>query len=318
MKKKFKMKMQWKTLFSAAEDKRLSDGAYRLLIRVLSLSQLEGYCWANNAFFADKLGISKASASRRVNELQQCGYIRVEIDKMSGNKRHLIPLEQEGDSAQNCYDPIDKIEDTSAQLSSDSLGQGAATSLQELHEGIGIDAEHNNTERTKEDKRDGVEQSSVVLLTDKKNEDAPERANSESTQFALYSEATMDGLLRSGRRLSGMGLDEQVQVVIAFCRMLQEPMTNLSSYAKRVASHIRLGRSAEQLMHAIWHMHHTEFGRRHESKLNFLLGRNHQVRMDNALDNDVNTYEFEVSERLRIAALPFSALLEKELSSIQN
>lgn len=304
-------------LFRACEDRKLSDGACRLHTRILSLSRKKGYCWANNACFARELGVSKACISRRVNELERHGYIRAEIYQMSGNKRYLFPLNPENTSTQICYDPIDETANTYAQTNSEATHEAVETSSNKSDEALRTDAEHNNIERTKEIEQNGNEQSSFIVLKDEKNETLSEK-DSESTQFTPYGEAALDGLLRSGRKLSSMAVDEQVQVVIAFCRALGEPMNNLATYSERVSDHIRRGRGAERLMHAIWNLNHSEFGqdKNFESKLNYLLGRNTQRRIDNAIDDSKSFYF--ISDRLRNAALPFSPLLEKDFRDLRD
>ena len=53
---------------SIYRDERLSPRAVLLYGLVLSLSQ-NGFCWANNRFFAERLGVSKDRVSRIVSEL---------------------------------------------------------------------------------------------------------------------------------------------------------------------------------------------------------------------------------------------------------
>lgn len=316
------LKISWGMLFRACEDSQLSDGACRLHTRILSLSRKEGYCWANNAFFARELNISKASVSRRVSELCERGYIRVEIDKQSGNKRHIYALDFVGtsgevasSSTQECYDPIRKGDDRLAQMSSETLVSSADSSQQKLSEPLCTDAEHNKADVTMGKEQNKVEQSSVIVFQDSKNETLSEK-DSESTQFAPYNEDELNSLLRSGRKLADMDANEQVQVVIAFCCALGEPMNNLLTYAERISGHIRRDRGAERLMHAIWNFHNSEFGKNYKGKLNYLLGRNSQKRIDNAID-DANTFYF-VAEYKRTSALAFSPLLEKDFRELHD
>jgi len=320
--KKSSLKISWGMLFRACEDHNLSDGACRLHTRILSLSRKEGYCWANNSFFARELNISKASASRRVSELCERGYIRIEIDKQGGNKRYIYPIDTLGTnditattSAQECDDPISNGDDSSAQMNGETLVSHADTSPQNLLEPLRTDAEHNKADVTMEKERNKDEQSSVIVFKGNKNETISEK-DTKSTQFAPYGEAELRGLLGSGRKLADMNTDEQVQVVIAFCRALEVPMNNLATYAGLISGHIRRNRGVERLMHAIWNLSNSEFGRAYEGKLNYLLGRNSQKRIDNAID-DAHTFHF-IPEHLRTAALPFSLLLEKDFRELHD
>lgn len=320
--KKSLLKISWGMLFRACEDSELSDGACRLHTRILSLSRKEGYSWANNAFFARELNISKASVSRRVSELCERGYIRIEIDKQSGNKRHIYPIDTLGThdifattSAQECGDPLDNNDDTSLQISTETINAHVDTSSQQLSESLCTDAQHNKADVTMGIERNKGEQSSVIVFQGSKNETLSEE-DSERTRFAPYGEAELNGLLRSGRKLAAMNADEQVQVVIAFCCALGEPMNNLLTYAKRISGHIRRGGGAERLMHAIWNFHHSDFGQNYKGKLNYLLGDNTQKRIDNAID-DAHTFYF-VAEHKRTAALAFNPLLEKDFRDLHD
>lgn len=320
--KKNPLKISWGMLFRACEDHQLSDGACRLHTRILSLSRKEGYCWANNSFFARELDISKASASRRVSELCERGYIRIEIDKQGGNKRYIYPIDSLGTndipattSTQKCNDPIDNSDDTSAKINSETLGTDANTSSQKLSEPLRTDAEHNKAEATRGSERNKVEQSPVIVFKGRGNETFSER-DSESTQFSPYGDVELRGLLGSGQKLAEMDAGEQAQVVIAFCRAIGVPMNNLMTYADRISGHIRRGRGAERLMHAIWNLTHSEFGNNYQGKLNYLLGRNSQKRIDNAID-DARTFLF-VPEHMRNAVLPFCPLLKKEFRDLHD
>lgn len=71
-------------------DNRLSPRAVLLYGLVLSLSQ-NGFCWANNRFFAERLGVSKDRVSRIVSELAECGFVRLSPDPDSGTRR-IYPL----------------------------------------------------------------------------------------------------------------------------------------------------------------------------------------------------------------------------------
>lgn len=75
---------------SIYRDERLSPRAVLLYGLVLSLSQ-NGFCWANNRFFAERLGVSKDRISRIVSELAAHGFVRLSPDPDSGTRR-IYPL----------------------------------------------------------------------------------------------------------------------------------------------------------------------------------------------------------------------------------
>jgi menaquinone-dependent protoporphyrinogen IX oxidase len=70
-------------------DKNLSSTAKLIFAEVSALSNKEGYCWANNAYFADLYGCTKDTISRVIAELEKFDYITVIIDKAAGNKRRI-------------------------------------------------------------------------------------------------------------------------------------------------------------------------------------------------------------------------------------
>lgn len=58
-----------------------------LLAEIISLSKKEGYCFASNEFFSERLGISKRTAANSINELREKNYI------ISRRKRYIRYIE---------------------------------------------------------------------------------------------------------------------------------------------------------------------------------------------------------------------------------
>lgn len=73
-------------------DKRLSSTAKLLYGEITALTNKEGYCWANNAYFADLYGCAGITISRLISSLSANGYISVEVDHKKGNKRSIYLL----------------------------------------------------------------------------------------------------------------------------------------------------------------------------------------------------------------------------------
>ena len=63
-------------------DARLCPNAKLLYAEISALTDVTGYCFASNAYFADLYGLSCRTIQRMLSQLQACGYIRVE-DKQS-------------------------------------------------------------------------------------------------------------------------------------------------------------------------------------------------------------------------------------------
>jgi hypothetical protein len=80
-------------------DSRLCPFARLLYGEIVALSQQTGYCWANNAFFAQLYQVREKAVGRWLRELRQNRYIRVEVAK--GNQRKIYPSDLPKASDQN-------------------------------------------------------------------------------------------------------------------------------------------------------------------------------------------------------------------------
>ena len=69
----------WAVLPSSVRyDERLTGSAKLLYAELSSLAGSYGYCWADNAYFERLYGISERTVIRRLQDLADCGYIRIE------------------------------------------------------------------------------------------------------------------------------------------------------------------------------------------------------------------------------------------------
>lgn len=74
-------------------DKRLVPYAKFLYGRVLALIGENGYCYASNGYFASDFETSERNIRYWLSQLQECGYIRIEISRSStGTERKIYPL----------------------------------------------------------------------------------------------------------------------------------------------------------------------------------------------------------------------------------
>lgn len=74
---------------SVRYDNRLKPNAKLLFSEITALTSKEGYCWAENAYFAELYDVSLETVSRWISQLRECGYIEVEILHNEGNKRRI-------------------------------------------------------------------------------------------------------------------------------------------------------------------------------------------------------------------------------------
>jgi hypothetical protein len=60
-------------------DKRLTSFAKLIFAEITALTNKEGYCWANNFFFAKNFETTERTVQRALSTLEDCGYIRKEL-----------------------------------------------------------------------------------------------------------------------------------------------------------------------------------------------------------------------------------------------
>ena len=70
-------------------DERLKSAAKLLYGEITCLAQRDGYCWAENVYFATLYKVDVKTISRWISQLNEYGYIEVELLKMEGNKRKI-------------------------------------------------------------------------------------------------------------------------------------------------------------------------------------------------------------------------------------
>lgn len=85
---------------SVRYDERLKANEKLLYGELTALSQKDGFAFASNGYFAKLYGVSKETVSRWLSCLQDCGYIKVCIDRENGNMRRILVLES---SVKNQY-----------------------------------------------------------------------------------------------------------------------------------------------------------------------------------------------------------------------
>ena len=65
----------------------ISSTAKLIYAEISSLTNKEGFCWANNKYFSDLFNISRTQISNIISKLQKQGFINIEINKDMGNSR---------------------------------------------------------------------------------------------------------------------------------------------------------------------------------------------------------------------------------------
>jgi len=73
--------------------RELPASAKLLYCQITGLINEKGFCWASNAFFAERNECSEWTISNLISQLQKHGFLRVEINKSAGNQRRIYTAE---------------------------------------------------------------------------------------------------------------------------------------------------------------------------------------------------------------------------------
>lgn len=111
-------------------DKRLKPNAKLLYGEITSLTNKEGFCWAENSYFAELFDVSPETISRWISQLFELGYVYVELLKSEGNKRKIT---------------IDEKVNRSCQKSQEVLTKKSRPIDKKVNSLIGINNKSNNT-----------------------------------------------------------------------------------------------------------------------------------------------------------------------------
>jgi len=76
---------------SVRYDEKVGSTAKLLFAEITALSNIEGYCWASNQYFANLYKISITQVSRLIKELEDRGFLKSFVDARTGNLRKLYP-----------------------------------------------------------------------------------------------------------------------------------------------------------------------------------------------------------------------------------
>lgn len=73
-------------------DKEIGSTAKIIFSEITALSNIRGYCSAQNQYFADRFGLSVVQVSRIIKTLTNRHFVRSVVEKDRANKRKLFPL----------------------------------------------------------------------------------------------------------------------------------------------------------------------------------------------------------------------------------
>lgn len=105
--------------------RRISSLAKLLYSEITALSTSSGYCFASNTYFATNYSCSIDTVSRCIKELENAGFVRVEIRPDLGNRRHIWAIDTKTEASAKMQEPIRKSADTYPQKCGDPIRKNA-------------------------------------------------------------------------------------------------------------------------------------------------------------------------------------------------
>ena len=118
---------------------KISSLAKLLYAEITALSSRDGYCYASNLYFATNYSCSIDTVSRCIKELENAGFIRVDIRPDLGNRRHIWAIDTKTELSEKAQQPIRKNADTYPQ---------------KRGKGIRKNADNNNKENNKDNREE--------------------------------------------------------------------------------------------------------------------------------------------------------------------
>jgi uncharacterized phage protein (TIGR02220 family) len=100
-----------------------------LYSEITALSAKEGYCFASNAYFANNYCCSIDTVSRCIKELENAGFIRVEINSTLGNQRFIWAIDTKTEVSAKMQEPIRKNADSYPQKRVEGIRKNADNNI---------------------------------------------------------------------------------------------------------------------------------------------------------------------------------------------
>jgi DNA-binding MarR family transcriptional regulator len=75
---------------SVRYDNEIIPNAKLLYGEISAMCNVEGYCWAENSYFAELYKVSGSTISRWISQLEKRGHIKTKLNKKQGNTRQIV------------------------------------------------------------------------------------------------------------------------------------------------------------------------------------------------------------------------------------
>ena len=108
---------------------KISSLAKLFYSEITALSAKEGYCFASNAYFANNYCCSIDTVSRCIKELENAGFIRVEINSTLGNQRFIWAIDTKTEVSVKMQEPIRKNADSYPQKRGEGIRKNADNNI---------------------------------------------------------------------------------------------------------------------------------------------------------------------------------------------
>lgn len=88
-------------------DNTISDGSKTLYGVISALTNIEGYCWANNRYFCNLFKVTVREIQKRLSELKEKGHIKIEVYVSDGDRKIWIthPVNSNSPPMNSCSPP---------------------------------------------------------------------------------------------------------------------------------------------------------------------------------------------------------------------
>ena len=93
---------------SVRYNETLVPNAKLLYGEITAMCNTEGFCWADNTYFAGLYDVSMYTISRWISQLEKCGFIKSEVNKIAGNTRKIFIVDSNVTLLTKSATPFDK------------------------------------------------------------------------------------------------------------------------------------------------------------------------------------------------------------------
>ncbi len=94
------------------DDRRLKPNEKLMFARIAALAWKDGFCFAGNAYFAERYGLSPSTVRSYISNLEKCGYIKCEYGKEKNKfirKIYLLNSQHPAENVAPCQENLSTL-----------------------------------------------------------------------------------------------------------------------------------------------------------------------------------------------------------------